>query len=359
MDPQRFPLCLQEIRNQMEQLKPAFETNNIPVVFSIGDEYVPVFAVALKSIIACSSEENHYDILILDTDISEAHKRDLGGLLGNHDNFSLRYVSVLPYLASWDIRTYSYIPVRTYYRLLIPQLFTSYDKVLYLDADLVVCQDIATLFATDIGEAYIAAVSDPDFLGQLRLIHMDTFSYATKDLGLENPFAYVQAGVMLFNVTALNRHEIGPEFLKASECGYRYADQDVLNQVCQHHVHVLSPIWNVLTDYKHLRVRHIISHAPKEVYAAYLDARKHPAIIHYAGSVKPWTVRKAYDFGNRFWEYAKDSPWFEVLRKQQKGTIKSRYRETVADLANFLLPYGSIRREKIKHIFKKLKKRAY
>ena len=56
----------------------------------------------------------------------------------------------------------------------------------------------------------------------------------------------------------------------------------------------------------------ILKLAPKDVYNEYMEARKSPYVIHFAGHIKPWIDVKC-DFGSQFWKYAKNTPYYEVI----------------------------------------------
>lgn len=56
-------------------------------------------------------------------------------------------------------------------------------------------------------------------------------------------------------------------------------------------------------------MRKVIS---KKYYNLYMEARKSPKIIHYAGCPKPWQIPEA-DFTEDFWEYARKSPFYERI----------------------------------------------
>jgi alpha-N-acetylglucosamine transferase len=42
----------------------------------------------------------------------------------------------------------------------IPEMFSSYEKVIYLDCDLICCADIAELYKTNLGDNLLAAARD-------------------------------------------------------------------------------------------------------------------------------------------------------------------------------------------------------
>ena len=47
---------------------------------------------------------------------------------------------------------------------------------------------------------------------------------------------------------------------------------------------------------------------------AYMQSRKNPYIIHYAGPNKPWE-NKNVDFGKTWWKYAISTPYIKYLKK--------------------------------------------
>ena len=135
-------------------IKPAFTKNNLAIVFSTDSNYVPYMAVSIQSIIDNSDKNYNYDILVFDDGITTYQKEQLSQMLKS--NVSLRYIDVKPLLATLD---YSLFKSRgiwssaTFYRLFIPQLMSDYDKVLYLDCDVLVKDSLVDLFKIDLGKA--------------------------------------------------------------------------------------------------------------------------------------------------------------------------------------------------------------
>ena len=76
--------------NDIITLRPAFERNNVPVVLAFNNLYAPYGGVTIQSILDYASEENNYDIIIFESDVSEENKRLLKGLSTGHVNVSPR-----------------------------------------------------------------------------------------------------------------------------------------------------------------------------------------------------------------------------------------------------------------------------
>ena len=55
---------------------------------------------------------------------------------------------------------FKYWSVEMYYRIVIPLIMRNYDRVLYLDSDIVCKKDISELFATDFDNKKLVAIQD-------------------------------------------------------------------------------------------------------------------------------------------------------------------------------------------------------
>ena len=70
----------------------------------------------------------------------------------SYDNVNLGFCDVSQVIEKYNLTTNNpHISVETYYRFLIQDLLPYYDKVLYLDSDLIIRGDVSELFATDLG----------------------------------------------------------------------------------------------------------------------------------------------------------------------------------------------------------------
>lgn len=214
--------------------------------------------------------------------------------------------------ANYHLTTNEHISVETYYRFLIQDILPEYDKVLYLDGDIICKRDVADLFRTDITGYMLAAAHDPDLVGQLNLPGSKMLSYLIHKLKMENPYDYFQAGVLLLNTKEMRSTYTLQQWLTFSGEEYKYSDQDVLNRYCQGRVRYIDMAWNTLIDCNNYRVPVIIKAAIGDISRDYHIARQHPYIIHYAGFQKPWNCH-GVDFECEFWQNARQSPFYEQL----------------------------------------------
>lgn len=327
----------------------------VPVVFAADDNYVPMLTTTIYSMLKNTSEVFYYDVIVLGNDISAYNKKIMSEFF-NSDNSAIRFLEAASFVREYSLTTNNeHIGIETYYRFLIQDVLRDYDKVIYLDSDLIVESDISELYRVDLGNYLIAAVRDIDFLGNLNMKGGKRLSYNEEVLKMKNPFDYFQAGVLLLNTYELRKKYPVDELLKlASNDRYIYNDQDVLNYVCEGSVRYLDNRWNVMNDCAD-RIKNIFSLAPADIYEEYFVARNDPYIIHYAGKEKPWNMRYC-DMREKYWFYARETPFYEdllsylYLGKPSKQKSGSRMKRLIKRVGNKLFPVGTKRRKFVKRM---------
>lgn len=291
---------------------PAYKTNNIAVCFSSSNYFSPILSVALYSLIANTSDKYNYDIIIFVSDMSLYNRNLLLSMIKRKKNISLRFVNVVKILEGYDFSLTSYYTQFTYYRLLIPQLMSEYCKVLYLDSDIVINHDVAELYNTDIADYFLAATRDLTVLCWQRMDKGTNMKDYLDELGLKEPGAYMQGGVSLYNVSKF-REELPTEILlkKATERSYLTCDQDLMNICCKGKIKFVEANWNMVTMHPaNIELYH--KYMPDKYYDAYIKARKDPYIIHYGAQLIP-CFQSGVDYFHFFWEYARNTPFYEEL----------------------------------------------
>lgn len=258
----------------------------IPIFFSTDDNYIPYLDVAITSLIENASKEFKYKIIVLNTglnpeNIAKVKKNERVG-------FSIDFIDITEQIENIKSRFKDiyHFSVVTYYRLFIASLFPQYDKIVYLDCDLVVLGDISELYNTDIEKNILGAA--PEQFVQNTAEFRD---YAEIALGVD-PDKYVNAGVLLINLKEFRNNKIEEKFIKLiTEYDFDLLDPDqaFLNYLCQDKIYTLPNGWN------------------KEPTKLTCEGEKN--IVHYALYKKPWQYDDVID-GEYFWNYAKKSPFY-------------------------------------------------
>jgi len=325
----------------------------VPVVFAANNGFVPIFSACLQSLLDHCSRESFYDLVLISKDLSEANRQKLTGMLKGRDNVSLRFFNPGKILACYDLKAHAHITQETYYRFLIQEIMPAYDKVLYLDCDLIICEDVAHLYATDLGGYMLGAVRDADFLGQIGGADPNAQRYIAEEFHMKNPAGYFQAGVLLLNEKKMREMYTLKQWLSFASHPYRFNDQDILNLQCEGHVMYLDMAWNLIHDMNHTRVSQVIAYAPADVQNAYRAAHAHPKIIHYAGGTKPWNV-PGEDLAEYFWASLRRTPYYELVLSAcaagRDGNGRNMYKRLSAAVIK-LFPVATRRRAFLDRIY--------
>lgn len=287
------------------------KVESIPVAFAANNGFVPYFSACFQSLLEHASPECDYDVVLIHTDISPENQVLLREMARDYSQVSLRFYDARPLICHYDLKAGGHISVETYFRFLIQEILPEYEKVLYLDCDMILNADVAELYRTDVEGYLLAAARDPEFLGHLNGANKEICKYIRKELRLDRPEDYFQAGVILFNEKEMRQAYTLEQWLQFASRPYRYNDQDVLNIHCQGRVKFLDMSWNLMTDCDHTRISQVIAFAPEQVRTAYFQARRSPRIIHYAGHRKPWH-KPTEDMGAYFWKYMRKTPFYEI-----------------------------------------------
>ena len=292
------------------ELYPAFKNNNIPVLFSSDDKFVPYLAVCIQSLLAHISDRYNYDLLILEEKISSSNKMRLQALCRNKKNVSLRFMAVEPWMRNINTKSfyvYNQYTVSAYYRLFAPDILSHYDKVVYLDADTVLCHDIAELFQTDLKDNLIAATLDLGISCRFR----EDSSYFLNTLKITYK-QYIQSGVIIMNLVQMRYENFTDKVQDALKAipRPRLVDQDIFNYICKNRTLKLSAHWNVLWAFPYF-ISDWKNKMPADLYEEYMRSRLNPYIIHYAGP-KPWQQAQ-YEMAEVFWHYARQTPFYEEI----------------------------------------------
>ena len=298
----------------MEKIKPVFSHNFVPICFSANDKYMPLLATQIASIIDNSNSENNYDIVILMTSISDENKFNILSLIAKHPNFSIRFVNVSPYIYGYnfyiesDITNTKYSD-EIYFRILAPAIMSDYQHVIFLDADLVVLDDIAKLLTFADNEKLIAAVRDYEGIANCYNNNYERTKYRISELGITNFDDYFVSGVLVMNNALFNEKYNTKELLDmAVSKNWKQYDQDLLNYICKDSVKIIDAEWDFVED-----IYDIYHSMPQGLLKEFIASEKSPKIIHYSGARKPWK-RLTSKYNKYFWTYAEKTPYYAELK---------------------------------------------
>ena len=341
----------------MRIFTPAFSDAAIPVFMATNGYYAKFTAAALYSLAAHASPERKYDIVILHNGISADDQARLRYIAEGKTNISIRFFDPQPLFENYSLYESATITIETYYRLIIPDYFPCYDKILYLDSDLIVLHDIAQLYDTDIGDNYIAGAIDICHAGAVNGFDNDLRKYY-ESFRLKNIYKLINAGVLIMNCSLLRRDFTATYLLEFAKQGnFRFQDQDLLNILCEDRIFYLDSRWNFFGDPDQSYRGYIRSFAPQPLFSEYMNAKNDIHIIHYAGNEKPW-VYPHFENAFYFWENIRNTPYytdFFNLNYVGRHSAPMHKEKILRRIAFRLCPKGTRRRILAKKLYHFLK----
>jgi lipopolysaccharide biosynthesis glycosyltransferase len=275
----------------------------VPVIFATDENYVLYCGVAISSLIKNTSNSNTYEIFVLYDSLSNLSIYRLESL--STENVTVTCRRVHEYITNLKALEYNHLTIASAYRLVIPEIFPQYEKVIYLDSDIVVDADVAELYSINIGTNILGAVQ-----GYYRRDEIDfMYKHITETLGIcENNF--FNAGILIVNIPEFKKNNVAQKcFALLSERDDMYfMDQCALNMVCEGKVHILPKRWN--HEWLFL---FSADNSKRSLHQDEFDAaRNNPAIIHYDGIEKPWDY-PGQALSDYFWKYARQTIFYEEI----------------------------------------------
>ena len=217
---------------------------NITCVMCCTKNWYYYLSVAVYSLIITNKVKKIY-LVIEDDEISDIN------VLCNKYNVKVEYLNINNienYIkeTSPNYNTkYSKLSMcRLYFTKIINE-----DKVLYIDADAIVLDDISELWNTEFEDKVLVGVKEPNNWDR----HLNTSNLNDN---------YINSGVLLMNLKALKEEELDESMLYLiNNHKYEYPDQDVINLVCRNRIKYISNEYNsaeTMGIAEHIRIMHYI-----------------------------------------------------------------------------------------------------
>jgi lipopolysaccharide biosynthesis glycosyltransferase len=173
-----------------------------------------------------------------------------------------------------------------------------YDKILYLDADLTIHNDVSALFSLDTGEFPFAAVPTGRPWSYPREADRKHAEEVFRGLGMTPPYRFFNSGVLYIDVEKWNKADIAGRtlsFIRQNPDICSLPDEHGLNGVVDGRLAELSPIWNARPHVMRRGIR-------REFFE--------PVIVHHAGYDKPW---RRFGYGKRLFPDLEDYRMYEAF----------------------------------------------
>ncbi len=266
--------------------------NNSPIAIMVAcdNHYVVLLAALLKSIECNHKTGESVEVFIVDDGITSHNRKKLASSLGA-GKMKLNWIPMdeaIPDHMTIPFDRSSY-PKNIHTRIFIPHFIPErFEKIIYLDVDMILMRDISDLWNIGLGDNMLAAVMDP----RLKVFSNSWGGIMNyRELGFDPETKYFNTGILVVNNKKWREEESAATVVRCISDNEKYAnypDQYGLNIVMANRWLELDPRWNSFAD----------------------SAIPDPYIIHFIGR-KP--MYKTYDnreeFRKVFFEHLERTRW--------------------------------------------------
>lgn len=274
------------------------------IAICLDNNFLMQAATLLRSI-SETNKKHTFTIWLLSENISEENKECLSADFAGSNlkiNFTKIDISSLP---SLPLEGKVHLSIATYYRLMLPWLLPeSVTKILYLDCDMIVLNDLAPLFETDLQGVPAGTTLDM----------FDADTTINERLDYDTSAGYMNAGMLLINLPEWRNFKISEkaiDFLRNHPEKCLAHDQDALNHALNGNYVRLSATYNMQLDF-FTEMNDVI--LKPESIPDIVESLENPAIIHFTGPTKPWKKNCIHPY-MPLWDYFQNKTSWSNMKK--------------------------------------------
>ncbi|HIZ33085.1 MAG TPA: glycosyltransferase family 8 protein [Candidatus Bacteroides merdigallinarum] len=304
----------------------------IPIFFTFDRHYVVPAAVAFHSLLRRADARYTYRLYVLYTDIPQADRRRLARLVERTGRGTLEFIDVSAFDTEEIRGQKGHFSKEIYYKLLAPDLFPQYDRILCSDVDVAFTDDIAPSYFLCPGESFYYA-------GVGQVLESDRMARYAGDFTPDEQRILrkeIAAGYMLFNLKRMREDGIQhrlTEFYKANYPRLRLPEQDCLILCCYPHVRQMPLRFVVANTYYRIPPAEAVFCTFSDVFPLdrkacedrYADALACPVQLHFVGADKPWNSLRV-PRSSVWWSELRASGYTLYYIKALPGIVRQKLR---------------------------------
>ncbi|MCU1276448.1 MAG: glycosyl transferase family 8 [Bryobacterales bacterium] len=280
----------------------------LPIACAINNDYALPLLVMLTSLKEHLRPSYQLVLYLVHQGVSEELLASISRLVETH--------SIVPSPESLAaIPRHPHFPREAAYSLLLPELLPgTLDRILFLDADLLVLDDLAQLWEISMGDRALAAAPD----AAIPLCCSPRGVKKRDEWGISEDAVYFNCGVMLVRLSGWRERDV-----TRRACGYlqkvgRQVDflhQEALNAILWDDWLPLESRWNLLGS---------MAGRPYEQSGS--GAWRQPGIVHFAGRFKPWRARIGGPFDQHYRAFlSRATQWVPAVKPTLRDKLLSLY----------------------------------
>lgn len=290
--------------------------NKINIVFASDNNYAQHTAVAMASVLVNTKVPQKIQFYLIDDEIQTENKekitKTVQKLGGSVEFIKIKNSRLEDCYVSGELSRASY------FRLDIANILDeSIEKIIYLDCDLLVYDDIEKMWQLDMGGKAVAATCDLGIMASARVRKQKN-----KFIGLPFDAPYFNAGVLMMDLTKWRQGNYAEAIIAlATQNKYPNHDQDALNKFFMNNWQEIPLRWDVIPPVFNLFLKIVTKPALRKKA---IEAKLNPAIFHYAGGYKPWEYEIHEGFNEKYYEYLKLTEFKDAKMPQFDKRRKNR-----------------------------------
>ncbi|WP_231459350.1 glycosyltransferase family 8 protein [Pedobacter sp. Leaf132] len=280
------------------------DNNNISIVVASDNHYAILIAALLKSIDLNHKTSEHIDFYIIDDGIAASFRKKLESIV-DPDRITIKWFKskeIVPADITIPVDN-SAFPLTAYMRVFSPYVIDkNVERLIYLDVDTIVQDDISKLWNIDLGDYTVAAAQDVGKTVDCKWGGIANYA----ELGLTADTKYFNSGVLVINPIKWREEGISEKVIEALRIHKKYvqlADQYGLNVVLANKWLQLDPKWN---------------------WFAFKE-NESPSLVHFL-DIKPIfsTYNSQEVYKQEFYRYLSSTPWknFKPINGNQRHARK-------------------------------------
>lgn len=286
----------------------AWQTDTMWLLLASDENYAMTLAVTLTSALMHLPAGTAPCVVVVADAWSSDSRRRLEAVVAKQSSDTLLHWRDAATVDLSRFQGHRHIKRAAYLRLFAEHFMPAdADRVLYLDADLLINANLTTLYGSDLHGHLMAAARD-----QAVATLADspgTQAYAT--LGLQGSTPYFNTGVLLMNLHNWRRSERRELLMQhAALYGHLgFCDQDALNLTYSDQWLELSPDWNVQGGLLAIEDQPAGSW-PRTLGPDRARLLSEGKIFHFSGPLKPWTLGNRHPQVKAWHDTLARSGWF-------------------------------------------------
>lgn len=271
----------------------------IPIAMALDNHYIYLTIIAINSIMLNSDSDTFYNFYIMHSpNLSENNKNKILNLTKIYKKCTIEFFDMKDQFKKAPTIGRR-LTTPTYYRISLPDLLPTIDKIIYLDSDIICYHDLKEMYYINMENYY--------FKG---------FLYYSNDSLCKDNDIYICAGVLLINLKELRKDDMVKKlnhFLENNDKKiFIYLDQSLINYVCKDKIGILDPKFGRINFVDLIYQNESIYNNRKFKYTReeLIESYSNPVIYHFIR--KPWVD---YDrFQNfLFWDFTKKIGYYNEV----------------------------------------------